>query len=485
MRYLTTARKESLTEETLKEMNSAPLVTFVVPSYNYAHLLGQCVNSILVQDYENFEVLIMDNCSPDNTPEVARSFRDPRIRYFRNDSNLGAEQNFNEGLKRACGKYVWILSADDLLRSSSALGQCVQVMEQNTDVGFVFCRAIELDGEKERGIIRWADCGDHDCTWNDSTFVLRLIESCCIPFSCVLLRKECLNRVGMFPIDLPYAADWYLWIMLAMHYRVSYLAEPMVFSRVHQDSLTSQQSREYARICVGDELSVLWRVGHEAELAQDIYLRNACCAALIHRARRYLKGGLWGTAHCINASEFEEILKSRVQGLNDLQQIRKSVYSSLAGDVRSFYHVHDAPIDPADEISVYWDLWRKAELAGVPSLRDACKLVLAHRLSRRLQNRILNTNTNLSGTEFDEILQSRIPDTDAVKALRALTYRDLADRQYSKGEYVAATQSYRLALKACALHPATLAKYLFMRTGQIGIWIRKLAHQVRESSQKT
>lgn len=360
-------------------MSSVPLVTFVVPCYNYAHWLGQCVSSILAQDYENFEVLIMDNCSTDNTPEVAQSFQDARVRHVRNDSNLGAEQNFNKGLMLARGKYVWILCADDLLRSPSVLRRFVDVMEQNADLGFVFCRAIELDGEKEKGVIWWADCGDHDCTWNESTFVPRLIEFNCIAFSCVLLRKECLNHVGMFPVDLPFAADWYLWIMLAMHYGVSYLAEPMVFSRVHQDSLTSQQSREYARICLGDELSVLWRIGHEAKLAQDPNLRDACRSALIHRAKRCL-------------------------------------------------------------------------IAGV------------------------------SGTEFAEILQSRIPDTEASKDLRALTYRDLAEEHYSKGEYVAATESYRFALKARPFHPGTLAKYLFLRTGQVGIWIRMLAHQVRKLS---
>jgi len=470
-------------EATLNDMSSAPLVTFVVPCYKYAHLLGKCVSSILAQDYENVEVLIMDNCSPDNTPEVAQSFQDSRVRHIRNDSNLGAEQNFNEGLTLARGKYVWILSADDLLRSPAVLRRFVDVLEQNANLGFVFCRAIELNGEKEGGIVRWADCGDQDCTWNDATFALRLIESSCIAFSCVLMRKECLNRVGMFPIDLPFAADWYFWIMLAMHYGVSYLAEPMVFSRVHQDSLTTQHGREYARICVGDEFSVLWRAGRQAERAQNAYLRDACRAALIHRAKRCLMTGLWGTVHCISASEFEEILTSRVPDLNDLQQIRISVYNSLTDDVRSFYQVHDAPIDPAGEISVYWDLARQAELAGVPALRDACKLVLAHRLACRLQNGIFNTNSNLSETEFEEMLQSRIPDRKAAKDLRALTYRDMAEQQYRRGEYVAATQSYRLALQACPAHPATLARYLFMRSGQIGIWIRKFAHQMRESSQ--
>jgi glycosyltransferase involved in cell wall biosynthesis len=102
-------------------MSLEPLVTFVVPCYKLAHMLSECVNSILKQDYENFEVLIMDNCSPDRTPEVAQSFNDPRIKHIRNESNLGHIRNFNKGISLARGKYVWMLCVDDMLRSPHVL----------------------------------------------------------------------------------------------------------------------------------------------------------------------------------------------------------------------------------------------------------------------------------------------------------------------------------------------------------------------------
>ena len=65
-----------------------PLVSFVVPCYNLAHLLAECVQSLLAQTYTNFEVLVLDDCSPDNTADIAASFPDPRLRYFRNGQNL-------------------------------------------------------------------------------------------------------------------------------------------------------------------------------------------------------------------------------------------------------------------------------------------------------------------------------------------------------------------------------------------------------------
>ena len=98
-----------------------PKVTFIVPCYNLAHVLPECVNSILSQSFSDFEVLIMDDCSPDNTPEVARSFSDARVRHVRNEKNQRHLANYNKGIKLAKGEYVWLISADDRLRKPYVL----------------------------------------------------------------------------------------------------------------------------------------------------------------------------------------------------------------------------------------------------------------------------------------------------------------------------------------------------------------------------
>jgi len=72
-----------------------PRVSFVVPCYNLGHLVSECVTSILSQSYSDLEVLILDDCSPDQTLEVVRSFRDPRAQHIRNDPNRGHPHNYN------------------------------------------------------------------------------------------------------------------------------------------------------------------------------------------------------------------------------------------------------------------------------------------------------------------------------------------------------------------------------------------------------
>src|SRR6516225_6045108 len=112
-----------------------PLVSFVVPCYNLGHFLGDCVSSILSQSYEDFEVLIMDDCSPDATAEVARSFKDPRVVHIYNNVNLGHLKNYNKGIMLARGSYIWLISADDRLRRSNALKRYIDFMHHSPQVG--------------------------------------------------------------------------------------------------------------------------------------------------------------------------------------------------------------------------------------------------------------------------------------------------------------------------------------------------------------
>ena len=307
-----------------------PLVSFVVPCYQLGHLLAQCVNSVLMQDYSNFEVLIMDNCSPDETPQVAQSFKDPRVRHIRNESNLGHVPNFNKGFTLASGKYVWVLSADDVLRDPHVVSRYVELMEREPEVGFVYCRAMELHGAAETGLAKWTDAGEQDQVWHDQSFFMGLLDFNRIAMSSVMMRKKCLDKVGLLQLDLPFACDWHMWCMFALYYPVAYFAEPMVGNRFHEKSLTTQYSHDHARICIADELTVLWRVSREAEGAGLSSSRLACIAALVQRSVCRLKAGLDGETPCLTRAEFEDILQTRIRDQRGVREIRAAVYTGLA-----------------------------------------------------------------------------------------------------------------------------------------------------------
>jgi hypothetical protein len=317
-----------------------PLVSFVVPCYKFAHLLPQCVNSILKQTYGNFEVLIMDNCSPDNTPEVAASFNDPRVKHIRNETNIGHVRNFNLGITMARGKYVLLISPDDWLQSPEILKRYVELMERNPDVGFVFCRSLEVQGSKEVGIASWTDCGEQDQIWEGSDFLKRIIQGDCVVLSAAMVRKECYEKFGMFSLDMPHANDWYLWCVLSLHCRVAYVAEPMVFVRVHAESLTSSYNQAGNPFCVIDELTVLWRVARLAEEAGVVSNRadfNASIALIGGRALTY--GPRGSVRPGLKESDFEALLQQYAKDATDERDVRARLHMVMGDE--EFWHAQN------------------------------------------------------------------------------------------------------------------------------------------------
>ena len=107
-----------------------PKVSVCIPAYNYAHFLSDAIDSVLAQTCQDFELLVIDNCSIDNTKEVVNRYMadDPRISYICNESNIGPVRNLNRCLELATGEYIKILCADDLL-----LPTCLELMVRALD----------------------------------------------------------------------------------------------------------------------------------------------------------------------------------------------------------------------------------------------------------------------------------------------------------------------------------------------------------------
>jgi len=113
-------------------------VSICIPSYNYAHYIQETIKSVLKQTYKNFELIIVDNCSTDNTEEIVNKYIsiDSRIKYFYNDTNIGLVENLSRCLVMASGEYVKILCADDLLEPR-CIEESVQLLEKYPQVTLV------------------------------------------------------------------------------------------------------------------------------------------------------------------------------------------------------------------------------------------------------------------------------------------------------------------------------------------------------------
>jgi glycosyltransferase involved in cell wall biosynthesis len=312
----------------------SPKVTFVVPCYKLGHLLPECVNSILSQTYADFEILIMDDCSPDNTPQVAASFSDPRVRYIRHAINLGHLHNYNKGITLARGEYVWLISADDRLRRPNILERYVDVMDKHPEAGYACCPAVEMTAGKETDVAEYSVLGTHDLLFKGSEFFQKLISRNFVIAASGMVRKSCYEKFGAFPLDLPYAGDWYLWCLFARHSDVAYFADPMVNYRQHAQSMSNILTRkEHAK----DNTEISWRIAHLArEIGCRTLVKKSLKSVADYYARYLFSARSCSASDSMCAVELEELIRQHALDGREARAVRAGVYSGLGNDY--YYH---------------------------------------------------------------------------------------------------------------------------------------------------
>jgi glycosyltransferase involved in cell wall biosynthesis len=305
-------------------------------------MLGDCVGSILAQSFRDLEVLILDDCSPDATPEVAGSFDDPRVRHVRHETNLGHLRNYNTGIGMARGEYIWLISADDRLRRPYAVERFVEHLARHANVGYVFCPVMRFDGDRETTL--YGSHGNRDQIFRGREFLRTLATGNAVPAASGLARKTCYERCGTFPLDLPFAGDWYMWSIFALHSDVGYLAEPMVGWRVHATNMThSFNQRPWA--LVRDEISVLVRMRDRAnEVGDSALVRVYTDAIAGYYAWRLAAGAAPDLVCHMTPTEMESSLAEWCEDLDERARIKGNAYAALgdacydAGDVLEARH---------------------------------------------------------------------------------------------------------------------------------------------------
>ena len=131
-----------------------PLVSLGLPVFNGENYLREAIESVLAQDYSNWELLIFDNASEDATEAIAREFAesDERIHYFRQAENLGAVPNFNQTFEASSGQYFKWFAHDDRLRSDY-LSRCIEVLETEPSVSLChsWVEVLETEASRSKG----------------------------------------------------------------------------------------------------------------------------------------------------------------------------------------------------------------------------------------------------------------------------------------------------------------------------------------------
>ena len=195
---------------------SQPLVSVIIPAYNYARFIAEAVASIQSQTYSNWEMIVVDDGSTDDTEAVVKSLAadEPRIAYFRQDNARQAAAR-NNGIRHAKGKYFQFLDADDLIEPQK-LERQVAFLEQHTAVdityGGVRYFSSERAGERllSRQYSSWEDSGAWmpEISGKGKEILLALLRNNIMVVNAPLIRREVVDRVGLFDVDLTPVEDW-------------------------------------------------------------------------------------------------------------------------------------------------------------------------------------------------------------------------------------------------------------------------------------
>ena len=213
-----------------------PTVSICIPAHNAARYLPQAIDSALGQDFEDFELVVLDNASTDGTRELCERYRDPRFRY-EYEGTPGQSIAWNRCIDLATGKYVILLHGDDELRPQF-LTRTVEVLDANADIGLVNCAVEHID--EDGAPLEVQQLFDASVLDRDDQVLRRLLlEGCVINPAGVIVRREVYDSVGRFTDQVVWGVDWHMWIRVAMGSPVAYVTEPLARYRQHTASGTS------------------------------------------------------------------------------------------------------------------------------------------------------------------------------------------------------------------------------------------------------
>lgn len=233
-----------------------PTISVVVPNYNHAPFLRQRIDSILAQTYQDFELILLDDRSTDDSRGILKEYTNVprlapqgRVRLEFNETNSGSPfKQWNKGVRMARGKYVWMAESDDYA-DTRFLERLVPLLESDASVQFAYCRSWRVGASGElAGLLGTLIPGVDRNRWNcdfcvDGYEELRRSMSygCIVEnASGVVFRKSAYEEAGGADESLRICGDWKLWCSLMLAGKMAYVAEPLNFFRFHEGAARSR-----------------------------------------------------------------------------------------------------------------------------------------------------------------------------------------------------------------------------------------------------
>ena len=207
-----------------------PTVSIIIPTYNRGQSIGRSIESVLSQTYQDFEVIVVDDGSTDNTRELVAGFNDERIRYVRHEENKGEAAARNTGIKAARCDYIAYQDSDDEWLPEKLARQIELLENASPEVGVIYTGFWKTENHKRTYVpFSWVSQKNGDIH-------KELLKGNFIGSPVVLIKKECFNKVGLFDERLRNLVDWELWLRISKRYHFRCVDEPLAVAHYDSDN---------------------------------------------------------------------------------------------------------------------------------------------------------------------------------------------------------------------------------------------------------
>lgn len=224
--------------------NKLMKISIIVTSYNYSNFIEQTINSILAQTYSDFELIVVDDYSSDNSVEIIKNFKDDRIKFIENKQNLGLAISVAKALKIATGEWIAFCESDDFWEKE-CLEKRIQITEKYPNLGVIFNdvepfsitnkipKTIQQNSENIKKIKFPTNVLDKIVFYN-------IVQT----FSAVMISRTEIAKLNLTPPDDRFF-DWWLFIQLASDTDFYYMPEKLTHWRLHENSYITKKKRKF------------------------------------------------------------------------------------------------------------------------------------------------------------------------------------------------------------------------------------------------
>lgn len=228
-------------------METGEMVSIVLPTYNRCYCIGRAIDSVLRQTYTDFELLVIDDASTDDTETLIQKIAetDARVRYFRQPQNSGASAARNEGIRRAKGSCIAFQDSDDVWKADK-LEKQMRILEEDPEIGLVYCM---YEGRKKDGTFVHIPDDSMEKSLLHGDMYRLLLQGNVIGAPTAVVRRECLAKSGLFDEELTCLEDWELFLRIAKEQKIGYVDEPLLFSDLHEGGVSSRAGGYFQARC--------------------------------------------------------------------------------------------------------------------------------------------------------------------------------------------------------------------------------------------